>query len=760
VKRVLVFLLGLGLGALAVAALPLRGEQVLMDSMRQLPPRLRARWLNARGIEIPGTNAPQPVTSESTGLRLVGKYGRGPSVEVTGRDSLVFLSLGSEVAIINFADTANPRVLSEVQAMGLVAQAALRDSFLYIGCNSGQAGIEVWNVQDPAAPVFRSRTPTLLSDFCVRDTLLYLTQSLSGPNDTFKVYSIASPTNVYLLGSCRDSGDAVTATNNAAFLADRWGLYSIDVSDPRNPHQVGTYPGMPISVEARGNICCVTFGNPNDPEWLEFDVLDVTDPASMQRLGYLSDAGGNDMMLDGALAFLSGYFQGTHEFKIVSLADSTHPVAIGQCATPGMNFGVWSDAAREEAFIADRTEGLAVIDIHNLSAPIYEEAHMVAGVAEDFSVDGGFCYVASLDAGMKILDVTAPSLPMEVGALDSLSTGLATFSAVARDSFAYVCWWPQPYLRVANVADPANPRIVAGVSVFDFPQDMVLRDSFLYIAQSYRFQIVNVARPRSPVLIGTCVLPEMMDEYGMDVRDTLAFVANGLVGLHVISIARPDSPRIVGELTPPNGAIDVAVIDTFAYVVSGNLYIASVADPTSPYLIDSVVLPSFGATVAASDSLLFVGSWHVAASRTEIRLFDTRNPIEPVSVGSLPAPDYVTRLVWVEPHLFAACADAGVLVAETAAVGMQEPRNVTVIPDELMVLPNPAGGLARLRFGKSLDSGERLSLYNVTGRRVLTKQIRKEVTSIDLRLTELSPGLYFVLVETKTGVLSSKLVKR
>ena len=105
-----------------------------------------------------------------------------------------------------------------------------------------------------ASPIFHGRTPTLLSDFWVRDTLPYLTQSLSGPNDTFKVYSIASPTDIYLLGSWRDSGDAVTVTNNAAFLADRWSVYSVDVSDPRNPPQVGINPGMPISVERRGNI--------------------------------------------------------------------------------------------------------------------------------------------------------------------------------------------------------------------------------------------------------------------------------------------------------------------------------------------------------------------------------------------------------------------------------------------------------------------------------------------------------------------------
>jgi hypothetical protein len=758
VKRVLVFLLGLGLGALAVAALPLRGEQVLMDSMRQLPPRLRARWLNARGIEIPGMNAPQPFVIESTGLRLVGKYGRGPSVEVTGRDSLVFLSLGSEVAIINFADTANPQVLAEVQAMGLVTQAALRDSFLYIGCNSGQAGIEVWNVQEPAAPVFRSRTPTLLSDFCVRDTLLYLTQSLSGPNDTFKVYSIASPTNVYLLGSCRDSGDAVTVTNNAAFLADRWGLYSIDVSDPRNPHQVGTYPGMPMSVEGRGNICCVTFGNPNQPDWLEFDVLDVSNPASMQRLGYLSDAGGFDMYIEDSLAFISGYYTGGHGFQVVRISDSTHPAFAFSGTTPPA-WGVWPNLARGFACEANGVNGVMYVDISNVGSPLFGGPRLTAASAVGVDVKGRYAYVADMEAGLKVLDLAEPSNPQQVGDLDTQDYNV-TRSVAVSDSFVFIEWRLLPNFRSVDISDPTDPQMAGGDTLWEWAEDMVLRDSFVYCSENYQFQVVSVARPRSPMVLGSCGLPEMTRGYGMDVRDTLAFIANGLVGLQIVDVARPDSPAIVGTLAPPNGACDVAVRDTFAYVVSGNLYVASVANPASPYLIDSVVLPNFGAALAGCDSLLFVGSWDVLASKTEIRLLDIRNPAEPVSVGSLGTPASVTRLAWVEPYLYAACGDAGVVVAETTAVGLHEPRKTVSVWPELFVSPNPCGQLVRVQFGGKLDADVRLSLYDISGRRVFVKQIRREVVSTDLRLTGLSPGLYFVRVETKTGVLGTKLVKQ
>ena len=64
--------------------------RAVQDSLHRLPMRMQSRWLAERGIELPEWNSPSPAPSESGGLRMVGKWGRGPAVEVTGRDSLLF----------------------------------------------------------------------------------------------------------------------------------------------------------------------------------------------------------------------------------------------------------------------------------------------------------------------------------------------------------------------------------------------------------------------------------------------------------------------------------------------------------------------------------------------------------------------------------------------------------------------------------------------------------------------------------------------
>jgi hypothetical protein len=757
-SRLVAVLLGAVLAAAALAGVPeFERYRAVQESLARVPPRLRGRWLNERGLELPGVNAPIPASSpnsESTSLRLVGKWGRGPSVEVTGKDSLVFLSLGSEVAIINFADTADPQVLAEVQATGLVAQAAVRDSFLYVGCNSGQAGIEVWNIGNPSAPVFRGRTPTLLSDFCVRDTFLYLTQSLSGLNDTFKVYSIASPANVYLLGSCQDSGDAVTVTNNAAFLADRWGLYSIDVSDPRNPHRVGSYSGVPIEVEARGNICCATFMNPNQPDWLRFSILNVSDPANIQPIASLDSAGGYDIYLEGQLAFISGYYTGGHEFEILNIGDSAHPTRVGSYATPGPNNGVWAINDWTRAYVADGFQGLAVLDLSNLGSPQLDTFMLGADLAEDITVNGPWVYVANEQAGLQILSVADPTHPVAVGNYDTFGFRPMYATVAARDSFAYVDSRSggRRFFRSVDVSDRANPVFAGDCELFNPPEDIVLRDSFAYCAEAYRFQVVNVARPRQPVLVGSCVLSSYATD--LSLVDTLAFLSG--LPLTIVNVARPDSPKVVS--TWSRGVSGLDVVDTILYAVGQNaqFWALSVADPASPLPLDSLQLPSFdGQDVVVVGTTAFVGE-------RMIRVVDVTDPSNLSLCGAVSIPGWADRLVYEPPYVYAACYDGGVCIFETTQTGISEPTTCRG-PTSLSALPSVTTGLVRIVLPEG-GCVRGLKLFDTAGKEVncvITAGPGKpDVGSVQaVDLAGLPVGVYVLRGQVRGRTMTARIIK-
>ena len=719
---------GLVLASTVLAREPGFGEfRVVQESLRYLPPNIRSYYLDKAGFDIWPAAQPLP---ESTGLRLIGKWGGGPSVRVTGRDSFVYLSRGSEVVVINFADTANPRVLTYIQAPGLVARSILVGNRLYI--SSGY--IETFDISDPANPVKLGSILARAPAIDVVDTLVYTLYE-----DSFKVFNFSDPTNPQLLGACRDSGYDLSVCNGYAYIGDRWGLYVLDVTNPATPHRIASWGSDVISVKARGNICCATTDNSSNPGVLRFTILDVRTPSNPIPLGSLDSCGAYDVFLDGQLAFLSGYYI-FNEFRIVAISDSTHPQHVGTIATPDQNFGVWANPTEDLAYVADCLGGLIVIDITNLNAPVVRDTLLRAGIAYDVSVQDGFAFVADDGVGLVVLDVSIPSSVHEVASIDS-TRDMMTRTIAVRDSFAFMGWLTHPWLKVVDVTDPLNPRKAASCDLFNPAEDMVWRDSFLYVAEGYRFQVVNAARPREPVLVGSCNLQNEVVDLWM--TDTLGYVAS--YPSPIVDVSDPAHPTVVGSI--PVAAYGVAVKDSIAYVaaVYDSVLIYNVVNPTMPVRL-GIWLPSGGhqwhGDIEIVDTLLVVGGdWvHIAS---------IADPLSPRELTRWSPPRDIRRLQYAAPFLYAACWDAGVCILDmvTTALheaGPKEPRHTGV-----RLMPSPTHDRLTVEIPNTLREEVMCNAYTVAGARVpvpVFVSVGSGRTSLKLDLRSVSAGVYLLRV--------------
>jgi hypothetical protein len=678
-----------------------------------------------------------------------GKWGRGPAAEVTGKDTLVVLTLGSEVALLNFASPDSPRVLSEIQFPSLTAQSYLEDSLLYTSSN---ADLEIWNVADPTQPVRRGVLPAPVGDFWIRDTFLYYTRS-----DTFHVLRIANPANLHELGSCTESGSATTGSGNTVVVCQGSGFAFVDVSNPANPHEVGTYPcGHTLSATARGTLVCASYEETGDPYPVRFITLDISTPSSPRLLAKLNDLGGYDIFLDGPLAFVSGRSWPDQPFQIISVVDSTHPTLVDSClTTERYNWGVWENASLERAFVADEYDGLAVVDISDLNNVVLDTWVLKTGSATDLSIDGQRCYVACGISGMRLLDVSDPTRPTCISGLDSAFVDEVCNTVTARDTFAFMAWWPNPYFRTVSVADPLRPQIVAGCSLDGFPQDVVLHDSFVYVAQDYGFLVINVARPRAPAVVGTCDLPSSV--HGMCLWDTLAFVSTN--PLAIVSIANPAEPETVGSIPYALGA---SVKDTLAYVGSTILaapafQVWNVANPVSPVAVDSIAVGGLVYSTVVVDSLAYLGC------RDGLRLVDVSDPHHMRIIAWHSLPDIGYRLTYDSPYVYVATMDGGVCIFETTAVGITESPRLSARRSGLRVGPNPARDWVEVIFDSSLEKPCRLTLIDVAGREVASaKSVSgpSQERRTRISLSNLAPGLYFLRAGMEGRFVVLKIVKQ
>jgi hypothetical protein len=753
VKRTIVFLLGLGFVVVAVAGQFWMRERAMMDSARSVPPKMRMEWLYQHGrMEDRRLRTEDGPATADSGLVLRGKWGRGPAAEVTGKDTLVALTLGSEVALLSFAEPDSPRVLSEIQFPSLTAQSYLEDSLLYTSSN---VDLEVWNVADPTRPVKRGQLLGAVGDFWIRDTFLYYIRS-----DTFHVVSIANSANLRELGSCLESGSVTTGSGNTAVVCQSGGFAFVDVSNPANPHQVSTYPcgrTQFFSAAARGNLVCASYEESGYPYPVRFITLDISTPSSPRLLAKLNNLGGYDIFLDGPLAFVSGrgpWVENPQPFQILSIADSAHPAFIDSCRTTfDYPWAVWEDAGLERAFVAGRYGGLAVVDVHDLNNPVLDTAVLRTGSAIDVHVDGNLCYVTGETDGLRLLDVTDPTHPVYLSGLDtSLFTDALNRSVTAQDSFAFVGWRP-PALRIVSVTDPLHPQMVAACSLFNPAEDMVLRDSLLFVAEDSRLEIVNVARPREPRVVGMCALQNA--SIGLFLQDTLAFVGNW--PSPIINISDPSRPDTIANF--PMALSGVYVTDTFAYLAASydSMFIYSIADPIRPTRLGSVDFSGgqqyaeYNLDIEVVDTIAYVGGLHIKT----VSIADPRNPHE-VGERWLPPATLASKLAYAEPYLYVACSEGGVCILETLRTGISENSRTPAMAN-VSVTPRITPG--RLRVAVSGPS-EMLSLkvFDVIGNVVWmeTAPLRREVM---VNLAGAPDGAYLVMVRTNVGTSTTKVVK-
>jgi len=741
-NRQVAVLLGAALVAVALAGTPeFRRHQAMQESLRYLPPNIRSYYLEKAGFDMWPAARPQ---SESLGLSLVGKWGGGPSVRVTGRDTIVYLARGSEVAVVNFADTTNLWVLSYIQAPGLVARAIPVGNRLYI--SSGY--IETFDVSDPAHPVKLGSVLARAPAIDIIDTLVYTLY-----RDSFKVFSFADPANPRLLGACRDSGYDLSVCNGYAYVAHDYGLFVLDVRDPANPHRIASWGSGALSVRARGNICCVTVYNGQSSE-IAFKILDVRSPTSPTLLSSIDSCGGYDIYLKDTLAFLSGYYVAGHGFRILDISDSTHPTTIGSCATADVGNGVWANPSRSLAFVADDFGGLVTIDIANMNAPLVREAILRAGMTSDVAVQGQYAYVAQGGLGLAVLDVSDPSTPRQVGVIDSTRDNVTEAVAV-RDSFAFIGWGWRPWLRTIDISDPTDPKTAGGCAIFNWPEALALRDSFLYVAEYYRFEIVNVARPRQPLLVGSCATGDLT-RAGLWLQGNTAYVAGPYDGLFVIDIADPHNPSPVKVLNGI-GTWGCFVRDSLLFVseFDDSLHILNIANLYNVYQLGAVHVTGAGSDVRVLGNYAYVGA-------KGLGLVDVSNPHNPISASYYSTPDNVMRVVCDSPYVCAACYGGGVCIFDTATTGVHEARPTPVLDEDARLESSPVHNYATVQVRNTARKEVMCNAFTVTGSYLpvpVSVSIGDRCTSLRLDLRSVSSGVYLLRVRVGKTVYPLRMTK-
>ncbi|GBC79584.1 hypothetical protein HRbin09_00806 [bacterium HR09] len=106
------------------------------------------------------------------------------------------------------------------------------------------------------------------------------------------------------------------------------------------------------------------------------------------------------------------------------------------------------------AYVADEHQGLRIINVSNPATPTEVGFSGTGGYAEDVEVSGNYAYVATGGRGLRIIDVSNPAAPVQTGFYDTPGDALGV---AVSGSYAYVADGPAG-LTIVRACGTGGPQ--------------------------------------------------------------------------------------------------------------------------------------------------------------------------------------------------------------------------------------------------------------------------------------------------------------
>jgi len=281
---------------------------------------------------------------------------------------------------------------------------------------------------------------------------------------------------------------------------------------------------------------------------------------------------------------------------------------------------------------------LVILDTSTSPTPtLISKTDPFPGLVEGLYISGTYAYVAASGAGLRVIDISDPITPFEVGSYDT--PGKA--SAVHVSGFyAYVADVVMG-LRVIDISDPIAPSEVGSYDPGGYVEDVYVSDSYAYLAtRSYDegLVIVDIANPDSPQLEDTCDTGGRT--YGVHVAQPYAYAATE-DGLWVVDISDPAGPQVTGSRYLAGGGLNVAISGTYAYVGNnGGLQVVNISDQADPKLEGSYTLQSPLKTGGDAE-VQVANTWaYLTGGHHGLRVVEISDPADPQEIGGYDVPGY------------------------------------------------------------------------------------------------------------------------
>lgn len=257
----------------------------------------------------------------------------------------------------------------------------------------------------------------------------------------------------------------VAIAGNYAYVIDiDTGLHVINVTNPAAPVEVSYYdlPGQTRGIaiaEDRAYIANVDEEEPPTSNGLY--IFSIADPFVRSPISFSPSPTSTSNWANGiAVKYPYAYVADFSALRIVEVANPPPLIEISHTITTrGQARNV--DVLGNYAYVANGNKGLAIINVTNPITPTLAGVYTIPeylGLAYDVDVSGNYAYVAGWPT-LQIIDVTTPTTPTRTGVYTVSQNYDCALGVTVAGNYAYVAS-SRDGLRVVNVSNPAAPKEV------------------------------------------------------------------------------------------------------------------------------------------------------------------------------------------------------------------------------------------------------------------------------------------------------------
>lgn len=258
------------------------------------------------------------------------------------------------------------------------------------------------------------------------------------------------------------------------------------------------------------------------------------------------------------------------------------------------------------------TSGLAIDIIDTLAG----EVNALAGSASTLYVGMG--------AKLLIVEASSPNNPQVVGQLAPFADSINGLAYVA--PYLYVAAG-HAGLRVIDVTQPKAPVEIGQYTALGKARQVVRVGAYAYVLdETVGLAVVDVANPTRPTLVDT--FPDLAGT-AISVDGQRAFI-HAATAILIVDIANPKTPTKIGTYTAYNETIFAAVK---GYLYLANPYtscqIVDIRNPQTPAVVGNCG-SSWQAIQLVGDRLYTNGFWAQGFYQGGIWVYDVADPLKPV----------------------------------------------------------------------------------------------------------------------------------